>query len=167
MPHLTLEYSANLRNFSALKRLWQTPARVLVAQQADGAPVYPIGGARVRAIVAHEFCVGDGRFHDAAFVHAHLKVGAGRSDAVGTATGHALFEAMKSHFAREYAAQGLALSLEISEFSEAGTWKHNNLHARFAASVAGGAAAPAAGFAGERSAAPRTPADPAAPDANA
>jgi 5-carboxymethyl-2-hydroxymuconate isomerase len=23
------------------------------------------------------------------------------------------------------------LSLEVSEFSEAGTWKHNNLHARF------------------------------------
>jgi 5-carboxymethyl-2-hydroxymuconate isomerase len=25
----------------------------------------------------------------------------------------------------------LALSLEIYEFDEAGTWKHNNVHARF------------------------------------
>jgi 5-carboxymethyl-2-hydroxymuconate isomerase len=38
---------------------------------------------------------------------------------------------MKAHFAAHYERMGLALSLEVGEFSEAGTWKHNNLHARF------------------------------------
>ncbi len=162
MPHLTLEYSANLRNFSELTRLCQALARVLVAQQDDGRPVYPIGGVRVRAIVADNYCIGDGRFQDAAFVHAILKIGAGRSDAVRKATGDALFDAMKSHFARESAAQGLALSLEIVEFSEGGTWKQNNLHARFAAPGRGvGPVPPAAPVP------PRTPADPATPDLNA
>jgi 5-carboxymethyl-2-hydroxymuconate isomerase len=33
-------------------------------------------------------------------------------------------------FAPLFERQGLALSLEVGEFSEAGTWKHNNLHAR-------------------------------------
>jgi 5-carboxymethyl-2-hydroxymuconate isomerase len=33
--------------------------------------------------------------------------------------------------AEQFATQGLALSLELNEFSEAGTLKHNNLHARF------------------------------------
>ena len=37
---------------------------------------------------------------------------------------------MKTHFADEFARHGLALSLEFVEFSEAGTLKHNNLHAR-------------------------------------
>jgi 5-carboxymethyl-2-hydroxymuconate isomerase len=30
-----------------------------------------------------------------------------------------------------YGRRYLALSMEITEFSEAGTWKHNNVHARF------------------------------------
>jgi 5-carboxymethyl-2-hydroxymuconate isomerase len=38
---------------------------------------------------------------------------------------------MKAHFADQFANQGLALSLELNEFSESGTLKHNNLHARF------------------------------------
>jgi len=66
-------------------------------------------------------------------VHGALKIAAGRSEQTKKSTGDALFEIMKEHFAPLYEQQGLALSLEISEFSETGTWKHNNLHARFRA----------------------------------
>jgi 5-carboxymethyl-2-hydroxymuconate isomerase len=59
-----------------------------------------------------------------------LKVGAGRSEAVLRSTGDALFAIIKEHFTTHYERMGLALSLEMAEFSEAGTWKHNNLHAR-------------------------------------
>jgi len=37
---------------------------------------------------------------------------------------------MKEHFAALFERSGLALSLELGAFSESGTWKHNNLHAR-------------------------------------
>ena len=111
MPHLTIEYSANLRNFGGFSKLCSELAQVLVAQQADGKPVYPIGGVRVRAIVADHWCIGDGTQQDAAFVHARFLIGAGRSDAVKQATGDALFKAIKKHFAREFDSQGLALSL--------------------------------------------------------
>ena len=134
MPHLTIEYSVNLRNFGALTKLCAELARVLVSQQAEGKPVYPIGGIRVRAIAADDWCIGDGSQHDAAFVHARFTIGVGRSEAVKKATGDALFEAIKQHFARQFDSQGLALSLEISEFSEGGTWKHNNLHERYGGS---------------------------------
>jgi 5-carboxymethyl-2-hydroxymuconate isomerase len=137
MPHLTIEYSTNLRNFGGFSKLCNELAQVLVHQQADGQAVYPVGGIRVRSIVADHWCIGDGSLLDAAFVHARLQIGAGRSEAVRKATGDALFEALKKHFAREYEAQGLALSLEITEFSEAGTWKHNNLHGRYQARAAG------------------------------
>ena len=131
MPHLTIEYSANLRNFGGFSKLCNELAQVLVAQQAEGSPVYPIGGIRVRAVVAEHWCIGDGSQQDAAFAHARLQVGAGRSEAVLKATGDAVFEALTKHFAREFDSQGLALSLEMGEFSESGTWKHNNLHGRY------------------------------------
>ena len=55
---------------------------------------------------------------------------AGRRDAAKSATKAGLFDIMKAHFADQYQKQGLALSLEFVEFSESGTLKHNNLHAR-------------------------------------
>ncbi len=129
MPHLTIEYSGNLRDHGDFDTLCATLARTLVAFEADGARVYPVGGVRVRAIAADHWCVGDGRAY-AAFVHARLAVGAGRGADTLKATGDALFAAMKAHFADVFARQGLALSLEVGEFSEGRTWKHNNLHAR-------------------------------------
>lgn len=129
MPHLTLEYSANLTNDESIGALCRTLAQSLDAQREDGQRVYPLGGIRVRALRCEQYCIADGR-EDAGFLHASLKIGAGRSDAVKKATGDVLFDVIKQHFAEAFDKQGLALSLEIREFSEAGTWKHNNLHAR-------------------------------------
>ncbi|MEC5408612.1 5-carboxymethyl-2-hydroxymuconate Delta-isomerase [Paraburkholderia sp. MPAMCS5] len=129
MPHLTLEYSANLSDASSMDQLCHKLAKVLVAQQEIGKPVFPIGGVRVRALRCEQYAIADGRA-DAAFLHANLKIGAGRSDSAKRAAGDALFETIKAHFRNEFEKSGLALSLEIGEFSEAGTWKHNNLHAR-------------------------------------
>lgn len=132
MPHLTLDYSGNLRETGRFDALCANLARTLVAFEVDGERVYPVGGVRVRALCADHWAVGDGRA-DAAYVHARLNVGAGRGDATLKATGDALFAAMKAHFADQFERQGLALSLEIAEFGETGTWKYNNLHARMRA----------------------------------
>ncbi len=132
MPHLTLEYSANLAGEESIGELCKTLACCLDAQRENEQRVFPLGGIRVRALRCEQYCIADGR-PDAAFLHANLKIAAGRSDAVKKATGDALFDAIKQHFAAEFEKHGLALSLEINEFSEAGTWKHNNLHARLKA----------------------------------
>ena len=129
MPHLTLEYSANLADPQRLGELCKELAQRLDAQRENGERVYPLGGIRVRALRCEQYCIADGR-PDAAFLHANLKIGEGRPEAVRKATGDALFALIKQRFAEEFEHQGLALSLEINEFSEAGTWKHNNLHAR-------------------------------------
>ncbi|TDV24799.1 5-carboxymethyl-2-hydroxymuconate delta isomerase [Paraburkholderia caballeronis] len=130
MPHLTLEYSANLADDASLYRLCETLAHVLDAVRDEtGARVYPRGGIRTRALRCDHYFVADGA-PDNAFVHGCLKIAAGRSPAVRKATGDALFDAIKRHFENDFAQRGLALSLEIAEFSEAGSWKHNNLHAR-------------------------------------
>ncbi|MFM0596531.1 5-carboxymethyl-2-hydroxymuconate Delta-isomerase [Paraburkholderia dilworthii] len=132
MPHLTLEYSANLANADSIGQLCNALAQCLDAQRENEQRVYPLGGIRVRALRCEQYCIADGR-PDAAFLHANLKIGAGRSEAAKKATGEALFALIKQHFAAEFEQHGLALSLEINEFSEAGTWKHNNLHARLKA----------------------------------
>jgi 5-carboxymethyl-2-hydroxymuconate isomerase len=129
MPHLTLEYSANLADAQRLGALCKELAQCLDAQRDNGERVYPPGGIRVRALRCDQYCIADGR-PDAAFLHANLKIGTGRSEAVRKATGDALFALIRQRFADEFERQGLALSLEINEFSDAGTWKHNNLHAR-------------------------------------
>lgn len=130
MSHMTLEYSGNLRDCGSFSELCAKLARFMTTLEVDGRSIFPPGGVRVRAIACDEFCIADGSLKDAAFVHANLKIGAGRSEAVKQATINGLFEIMKAHFAQSFAQRGLALSLELNEFSEAGTLKHNNLHAR-------------------------------------
>lgn len=133
MSHMTLEYSANLRDEGRFGDLCRELARFMTQLRVDGQPVFPPGGVRVRALACEEFCIADGSLSDAGFVHAVLKIGAGRSDAAREATCAGLFDIMKAHFARRFAKAGLALSLELYEFTESGTLKHNNLHARLEA----------------------------------
>jgi 5-carboxymethyl-2-hydroxymuconate isomerase len=129
MSHMTLEYSGNLAG-AGLGELCSKLANFMTSLRVGASPVYPAGGVRVRAIACPEFCIADGSLHDAGFVHAILKIGAGRSPEIKEATSHGLFDIMKTHFATLYSERGLALSLELNEFSESGTLKHNNLHAR-------------------------------------
>jgi 5-carboxymethyl-2-hydroxymuconate isomerase len=130
MSHMTLEYSSNLRAAGHLDELCRKLAQFMTGLEVEGKPIFPPGGVRVRAIPCEEYCIADGSLADAGFVHAVLKIGAGRSDAAKSATKAGLFDIMKAHFADQYQKQGLALSLEFVEFSENGTLKHNNLHAR-------------------------------------
>jgi 5-carboxymethyl-2-hydroxymuconate isomerase len=126
MPHFIVEYTANLEQEGDLPSLLKKVNDILIAQ--DG--VFPIGGIRSRAIRLEHYRMADGQA-DYAFVHAQLKIGAGRDEATRQRVGDALFDMMKAHFAALYEKRYLALSMEIAEFSEAGTWKHNNVHARF------------------------------------
>lgn len=130
---MTLEYSANLRGDGRIGELCRELAQFMTQLRVEGKAVFPPGGVRVRAIACEDFCIADGSLRDAGFVHAVLKIGAGRSDAARAATCAGLFDLMKAHFAERFAKAGLALSLELYEFSEAGTLKHNNLHARIEA----------------------------------
>jgi 5-carboxymethyl-2-hydroxymuconate isomerase len=126
MAHFIVEYTRNIAAEAGIPELLRKANETLVAQGG----VYPIGGLRSRAIELTDWYMADGA-DDYAFVHATLKIGAGRAPEVRQRTGDALFDMMKAHFAEVFARRYLALSLEIYEFDEAGTWKHNNVHARF------------------------------------
>jgi len=128
MPHLVYEYTDNMDAAEAdIQGLLRKSCKVLI----DQGGVFPTGGIRVRAHRLSHYCIADGTQADDAFVHASLKVGAGRSEAEKKKACDELFAMMTEHFAASFERRGLALSLEFSEFSEAGTWKKNNLHARY------------------------------------
>ncbi|MCG1041276.1 5-carboxymethyl-2-hydroxymuconate Delta-isomerase [Mycetohabitans sp. B8] len=126
MPHVIVEYTANLRADARIGELLATINDTLIAQSG----VFPIGGIRSRAIALDDYRIADGSGDDA-FVHVTLKIGAGRDEATKKKACDALFAAIDAHFAALFATRYLALSLEVVEFSEAGTYKHNNLHARY------------------------------------
>jgi 5-carboxymethyl-2-hydroxymuconate isomerase len=126
MAHLIIEYTANIRAEANVAALLKKANDVIIAQ--DG--VFPIGGIRSRAIELTDYRMADGAA-DYAFVHATLKIGAGRSPEVKKRVCDELFDMIKAHFADLFARRYLALSMELYEFDEGGTYKHNNVHARF------------------------------------
>jgi 5-carboxymethyl-2-hydroxymuconate isomerase len=126
MPHIVIEYTANLGAQARIPALLKTVNQTMIAQ--DG--VYPTGGIRSRALRLDQYRMADGAADDA-FVHVTLKIGSGRSAAVKKQTCDALFDAIKAHFADLYEQRYLALSMEVVEFSETGSYKHNNVHSRF------------------------------------
>ncbi|HJW25952.1 MAG TPA: 5-carboxymethyl-2-hydroxymuconate Delta-isomerase [Rhodocyclaceae bacterium] len=128
MPHLVYEYTDNLDAAEAdIQGLLRKSNQVLI----DQGGVFPTGGIRSRAHRLSHYCVADGSNPRDAFVHASLKIGAGRTEAEKKKACDELFAMMTEHFAAVFEERGLALSLECSEFSEAGTWKKNNIHARY------------------------------------
>ena len=126
MPHFVVEYTDNLGAEARIGDLLTRINRVLLDQ--DG--VFPAGGIRSRAVRLTEYAVAD-QAEDYGFVHAVLKIGSGRSAEVVRQVGDRIFAEIKDHFADLSSRRYLALSFELGEFSEAGTWKHNNIHARF------------------------------------
>lgn len=130
MPHVVIEYTENLRAEADIAHLLKKTNTLLIEQRSETGPVFPMGGIRSRAVLLSDYCIADGA-RDDAFVHVTVKIGAGRDEATKKKAFDALFEMMVDHFADLYARRGLALSMEVVEFGEAGTWKHNNIHARF------------------------------------
>ncbi len=84
----------------------------------------------MRAYRAGEYAIADGS-EDDAFVHATAKIGPGRSPEFKQRFFGEIFELIRTHFADLSARRYLALSLYVEEADEAGSFKQNNLHARF------------------------------------
>jgi 5-carboxymethyl-2-hydroxymuconate isomerase len=126
MAHCVVEYTDNLaRDADIPALLWK-----LASKFRDSGGVFPIGGIRVRAIRLTEYVIADGAENDA-FVNITVKMGAGRDAEFKKRFFGEMFEIVKDHFAGLFAQRYLALSLYVEEADEAGSFKHNNLHARF------------------------------------
>ena len=125
MPHITLEYSANLEGRLDIGQLCR------VALEAAGSTgVLEMPATRVRAIRCDHYAIAD-EHPDNAFVDASLRMGKGRSEEQKRATGEAIYAAMRTFCEPLYADHHFALSLELREIDGPLSWKENGIKRRF------------------------------------
>jgi len=131
MPHVVVQYTANLDPEAQIGALCKTLAEIIVAQRdAAGGRVFPIGGTRVLAYPTPHFAVADGA-PDRAFVYLNVRIATGRSRPLVVATGEALVAAVRSHFAAIFASRPVGITLQIDEGAPVFDAKHSNLHPLF------------------------------------
>jgi 5-carboxymethyl-2-hydroxymuconate isomerase len=130
MPHLIIEYSANVVPTVDIGGLVRA---VHAAALETG--VFPIGGLRTRAFRHDLYAVAD--LHpDNGFIHVQARIGAGRTPEVRQQAADHIFAAVKHVTADAFARGPLGLTLEIVEIDPVGALKHNNLHDAVAARAA-------------------------------
>lgn len=108
MPHLTLEYSANVikPNFAELFQQCHTAL-------ANGLPTQ-VAHCKSRAIQCDTYYEGDGNPRNA-FVHVTVLIMPGRTDQTVNAAGQKLIEILRSFFSESEKILNLQISLEIRE----------------------------------------------------
>ena len=124
MPHLIVEYSANIEEDLQLPELL---TRLRDCAVATG--VFPLGGIRLRGARRDHYLIADGDPTNA-FVHLTARIGQGRTLEVRESVVQALFDVLCSHLDELYAQRGLGISVEIQEIDAATSLKKNNLHER-------------------------------------
>ncbi len=124
MPHLTVEYSANLEARVDIDAFLEAMSETLRASA-----LFSTGGIRVRAHKAAHWTIADGHPQNA-FMTLLLRIGPGRSPAEKRATGDALMCAAKTALSDELAKPFFALSLEVAELDPDFRWNANAIHRR-------------------------------------
>lgn len=131
MPHLIIEYSANLEDRLGVGTLLDT---LHAAALETG--IFPLGGLRVRAHRADLYRIAD---CDPAngFVHVTAIIGHGRPLDVRRQAGERLFAALTEYLDPLFAETPLAISFNIQEFDPVLNFKKNNLHRHVERRLAG------------------------------
>lgn len=111
MPHITLEYSANLEERVDLQALCNH-----LRAEAATIDALPMPGLRVRAIRCEHYSIADGDPKHG-FVDISVRLRAGRSDAVKRDATQRLFQAAKAFLQPALTTSSLALSLEMRDIN--------------------------------------------------
>lgn len=127
MPHLTIEYSANLETHSDIAALCKSLHGVLLQTG-----LFELGAIRIRALRCNDYAIAD-LLPANSFADLRLRIGAGRSQDEKHATGTTLFSAATAHFAPLFETPHFALTLTISEIDASLSWKKNAIHPRLRA----------------------------------
>lgn len=121
MPHIVIDYSANLDGLVDLQAVVEA-ARAAAVETG----VFPVGGVRVRTRRCPHVAIADGDPAHA-FVDAILRMGKGRADDVKKRAGDHIFAALSKALDPAFAKTTVALSFEINEVDDL-NWKRNTIH---------------------------------------
>ena len=125
MPHVTLEYSANLEGRLDIAELCR-----VVRKAAGSTGVLDADATRVRALRCDHYAVAD-EHPDNGFVDGVVRIGQkGRTHEERRLTGKAIYDAMRAYCAPLFETHYFALSLEIREIDDVLSWKENGIKPR-------------------------------------
>lgn len=136
MPHVIVEYSANLESQVSIRDLVDALHRAALETG-----VFPIGGLRTRAERRDIYAVADGDPENA-FVAVLARIGQGRDGATRARVAQELMHVLEAGTAEAFRTRGLGLTVEVQEIDGTASLKTNNLHQRMAAKAAGTEDAP-------------------------
>ncbi|WP_029061390.1 5-carboxymethyl-2-hydroxymuconate Delta-isomerase [Labrenzia sp. DG1229] len=109
MPHITLEYSANLEQRITVQDLCEH-----LRVEAARIDAFPMAGIRVRTLKAEHYSIADGN-PEHAFIDISVRLRAGRPMDVRKDAANRLFNAAKAFLEPALATSSLALSLEMRD----------------------------------------------------
>jgi 5-carboxymethyl-2-hydroxymuconate isomerase len=122
MPHLNIEYSANLEEVLDVQALVD-----VIHATALETGVFPLGGVRTRAEARKHYRIANGD-PEAGYIHMLVRIGSGRDFDTRRQAGDRIFEALCDFTADLYRSRPLALSFELHEIPPDMAWRKNNLH---------------------------------------
>lgn len=122
MPHIIVEYSANLETKIEIPGLISH-----LHAAALGTGVFPHGGTRTRAERRDIYEIADGD-PDNGFVHIMARIGTGRDEETRVRASEELFGAASAFLDELFETTPLGLSLEIVEIAPETSHKRNNIH---------------------------------------
>ena len=121
MPHLIIEYSANVESDLLLDSMIEKLHGVTANIDA-----FPLAGLRTRAEKRDHYRIADGH-PDNSFVHVTLRIGCGRPLDVRENAGEKIFNSLVEYLAPVSAQRPLAISFEIQELAEHTSYKTGNI----------------------------------------
>jgi 5-carboxymethyl-2-hydroxymuconate isomerase len=127
MPHVVVEYSANIEDRVGIVDLVRG-----VHEAVLSTGTFEIGAIRTRAERRDMFRIADGDASHA-FIHVDVRIGPGRDAATRKGLAQAIMDAIATATREVFSRSGLALSVEVREIDNTATLRVNNLHERMAA----------------------------------
>lgn len=124
MPHISLEYSANLDAITDMGALCE--ALRLAALETG---LFPLAGIRVRALACAHYVIADGQ-PEHGFIDISVRLRAGRPFERRKAASRAIFEAARKHLQPVLETRGIALSLEMRDIDPELSPKINTIRDR-------------------------------------
>jgi len=122
MPHLNIEYSANLQDSLDVQALVD-----LIHETALETGIFPLGGVRTRAEARNYYRIANGDPR-AGYIHMMVRIGSGRDVETRRSAGDRIFAALCDFTDELYRSRPLALSFELHEIPPDMAWRKNNLH---------------------------------------
>ncbi len=124
MPHLRIEYSANLESRLDMPRFCAVAHKTILETC-----LFELGAVRVRAFRCDHHAIAD-LLAENSFLDMQFAVGEGRSADVLKRAGDQIFKTASAELAQFFETPHFALSFQITEINGSLSWKKNTIHTR-------------------------------------